>query len=303
MKKKKDLSAIIKTINPKSASDKDKIMELCTEIDKNISFPKGANNGHIVIFKDFKYWIKNKFPKIGDTIFYEQSQTLGIIDSINENDIHLGVAILGQDGLVTSGVDRPKIGFRYATEDEILTIHKHLARKGFTWNIWRNSFAKCIFYPRQNMFVRFKSYVNDDHGIGVFNTINSDGELIMFCAINGTEAKARYSLSEIIGPAERYQVGMAHRNDIAKLKSALADAGKTWNGIYNRIEPLNFHIDNGQDYYYINDRNEIVSAKKNESKAYKQRLSCGNYYIDRSQAEDMKAKIYEYRKRQLSFPD
>lgn len=276
------------------------MMKYCSKMGINVSYYDSGTPCAYISFGAFKHWVESGLPRVGDVIVFEHHCTIGIVSSINEKMIHLGVALLGEDGLVVSGVERSAIDFRYATEEEILKLHQFLALKGFTWNLWRNKFVKSKFSPRPNLFVRFRSYVDDDCGVGVFREINSEGQLVMYCVVR--KEQVRYSLYEVIGDINRYQLTSANKMDIAELKNELGKVGKIWNGYYNRIEPFSLFIDYGEKYYYINDKGEIKCATKNDSSAYRKRLACGNHFIDLKHAEDMKEKIYEYRKIQLSRP-
>lgn len=305
MKKKQDFLSLIRTIKPKTASDEVRITEYCHNIGENVNFKDLSQLSISVSFDEFIFWIDSGFPEVGDVVAYDQYYTLGIISSIDDEHIHLGVSILNQDGFVISDIKRPKTGFRYATEDEILKIHKALAKKGFTWNIWRNCLAKRTIIPRPYMLIKFRSYINDDCGVGVFREINQDGELVMYCAVEN-KGEARYSLYETIGPAQMYQLAQGNRSDINKLKTALKKVDRTWNFLYDRIEPLNFNIDYGETYYYINEGGKILKAKRDASAAYRKRLAFGNHFIHIEQAEAAKANILEIRNLQLAldeYPD
>lgn len=292
----------MRTIRPKTEVDGDKMLEYCSKMGLNVDLFEGCYSQPRITYEAFEHWVESGLPMLGSVIVYERYFTIGIVSSADEKTVLLGTALLGEDGLVVSGVERPVVDFRYATEDEIIKLHQVLTRKGFTWNLWRNKFTKSKFSPRPNLFVRFRSYIDDDYGVGVFREINTEGKLVMYCAVCN-DGQARFSLYEVIGDANRYQLASANRNDIAQLKKELGKAGKVWNGHYNRIEPSTFFINYGEKYYYINDKGEIKSATKNDSYAYRKRLACGNHFLNIEHAEDLKEKVCEYRKLQLSSRD
>ena len=302
MKKEQDLLSLTQAIKPKTISDETKITEYCSKRGTFVNFKKLLDSNIYVSFDEFIFWAENGLPKTGNVIMYEQYYTLGIISSIDDEFIHLGVSILNGDVFVSSDIKRPKTGFRYATDDEILAIHQTLAQKGFTWNIWRNVFVRRILFPRPYMFVKFHSYINENCGVGIFKEINQDGELVMYC-VTSNKGKARYSLCEKIGPAHMYQLAQGNRTDMYNLKTALEEVGRTWNSHYNRIEPLEFNIDYGETYYYINEGGEILKAKKNDSTAYRKRLAFGNHFIHIEHAEKFKANILENRNLQLALEE
>ena len=302
MKKKQDLSPLIQAIKPKTISDEIKIAEYCSNRELFVNFQKSPTSNISVSFDEFTYWTEIGLPKVGNVVMYEQHYTLGIISSIDDECIHLGVSILNGDGLITSDIKRPKTGFRYATDDEILNIHQALAQKGYTWNIWRNIFVKRMLFPRPYMFVKFRSYISENCGVGIFREIDQEGMLVMYCAACN-KGKARYSLCEKIGPAHMFQLAQGNRTDMYNLKTALEETGRTWNFHYNRVEPLNFNIDYGETYYYINEGGEILKAKKNDSAAYRKRLAFGNHFTQLEYAEKFKANILEKRNLQLALEE
>lgn len=302
MKSGEEILLFIKTIRARTKTDDDEIVKYCSKIGVNVEFYDSVFPSARITFVSFKHWVETGLPDIGNVVVYDRNHTIGIVSSVGEKSVLLGVSLLGEDGLIVSGLERAGTEFRYANDDEVLKLHRAIARKGFTWNIWRNKLVKSKFSPRANLIVRFRSYIDDEYGVGVFREINAEGKLVMYCVVYN-EDQVRFSLYEVVGDADRYQLAPATKNDIAVLKNKLGEEGMMWNGYYGRMEPFSFVIDYGEKYYYINDKGEIKNATKNDSSAYRKRLACGNHFTDIKHAEDLKEKMYEYRKQQLSSPD
>ena len=303
MKNKAQFLSFVETIKPRRKTDEKKIVEYCLLKGIPVSFIKDGSNRTLITFDEFIAWAESDTPGVGSIITYETSYsvTIGIISATSPEEIILGVTLIGGDGLITSKLSRPNAGYRDATEEEILRIHHALTNKGFSWNLWRNNFVRSLYIPRKNQFVRFRSYIGKHYGIGVFKEFNDSGNIVMYC-LKENDEPVRYSLNEIIGKKEHYQIAPANKSDILLLKEELSLVGKIWNGFHTRIQPINFICDEGQEYCYINDKGKIQWDHNNGSLAYRERVAFGNIFVTAQQAEDFLTKVRELRKLDLCKP-
>lgn len=302
MKNRTQILSFIKTIRPKTVADKKKIIQYCSQIGIQIVF--NANNDVLkrTTFKEFQTWANNDSPGIGKILVYPAPfVTIGIVSMVTPEQIYLGPTLFGEDGLVTNKVERPSFGYREATKEEILKIHQALTSKGFCWNLWQNKFVKSIYMPRQNQFVRFRSYTGSHEGVGIFKKITDAGDIVMYCA-KSDNYPIQYSLHEVIGKKDCYQLAAATKKDIRTLKDELYQVGKIWNGYYSRIQPVDFFCNNGEEYCYITDKGKIERGRKNNSIACKERIAFGNIFADTKQAEDFLFKVQEMLKCELCKP-
>lgn len=304
MKNRTQILSFIKTIKPKTVVDKKKIIQYCSQIGIQFAFNVNNDNDNLkgTTFKEFQTWANNDSPEIGKILVYPAPfVTIGIVSMVTPEQIYLGPALFGEDGLVTNMVERPTSGFREATDEEILKIHQALTSKGFCWNLWQNKFVKSIYMPRQNQFVRFRSYTENHEGVGIFKKITDTGDIVMYCA-KSDNSPVEYSLHEVIGKKDSYQFAAATKKDIRTLKDELYQVGKIWNGYYSRIQPVEFFVNNGEEYCYISDKGKIEHGRRNNSIACKERIAFGNIFADTKQAEDFLLKVQEMIKSELCKP-
>lgn len=86
------------------------------------------------------------------------------------------------------------------------------------------------------------------------------------------------------------------------MKDELYQVGKIWNGYYSRIQPVEFFVNNGEEYCYISDKGKIEHGRRNNSIACKERIAFGNIFADTKQAEDFLRKVQEIIKSELCKP-
>ncbi|GAA6466124.1 hypothetical protein K220099C10_19700 [Bacteroides thetaiotaomicron] len=302
MKNRTQILSFIKTIKPKTVVDKKKIIQYCSQM--GIQFAFNANNDDLkrTTFKEFLTWANNDSPEIGKILVYPNPfVTIGIVSMVTPEQIYLGPALFGEDGLVINNVEKPTSGYREATEQETLKLHQVLLNKGFCWNLWQNKFVKSIYIPRQNQFVRFRSYTTNHEGVGIFKKITDTGDIVMYC-VKSDNSPIQYSLHEVIGKKDCYQFAAATKKDIRALKDELYQVGKIWNGYYSRIQPVEFFVNNGEEYCYISDKGKIEHGRRNNSIACKERIAFGNIFADTKQAEDFLRKVQEIIKSELCKP-
>lgn len=294
------IKSLFKTIKAKTEADKENILEYCKrELLIHVDFHINQHEG--ITFDEFLIWINENPPEVGQVIVYESSyDTIGIISSITPDEIVLGVVLIGED-LITTNVSRPIWGYRKATNVEIHRIHHSLAKKGFSWNLWYNRFARYIYIPRKNSFVKYRSFIGSNHGIGIFRGINALGETELFCN-KPSNAPIQYSMHEIIGEANQFQFAAASKKEIKILKEELLQVDKIWNGYLSRIQPIDFSIEDGQEYCYITDRGSIKYARKNGTSTHRERVAIGNIFTSPQQAQNFLMRIQEIRNSDLCKP-
>lgn len=302
MKNKGLIESLFKTIKAKTEADKNNILEYCRqkEILVHENFHISQHEG--ITFDEFLIWVNDNSPEVGQVIVYESCYvTIGIISSITLDEIILGVTLIGEKDLITTPVPRPIWGYRKATNTEVLKLHHSLTQKGFSWNLWYNRFAKYIYIPRKNAFIKYRSFIGDNHGIGIFRGINSLGEAELFCN-KSNNTSIQYSMHEIIGEANQFQFAPASKKEMRILKEDLLQVDKIWNGYLSRIQPIDFSIEDGQEYCYITDRGSIKYARRNGTSTHRERVATGNIFTTPQQAESFLMKIQEMRNNDMCKP-
>lgn len=121
----------------------------------------------------------------------------------------------------------------------------------------------------------------------MFREIDAKGRIVMYC-MKLEDGPVRYSLREVVGPAEDYQlepINVGQREELAK---ELEKAGVLWNGFYKRIEPVNYLAPAGKGYYYLDEFWEVCrTIEQGKTKGAKY-FNNGNYSRYREPMEELR---------------
>jgi hypothetical protein len=239
-----------------------------------------------ILYEDFKRWFEG-MPEPGEAIVSESQGWIGIVKENNVETITMGVLLKDSNTLASTEVQMSNPDFRMATEEERIALQRKLNEAGLSWNCFKNELVKS-HTPGNNHQIRI-SRLGKKHATGVFREINSKGEIVLY--VYRTKEHLKYSLYEVVGPACDYQMEVINPQERKKLISELEAAGKTWNGHAKRIEPLNFKVDKGELYYYIDHYFNVVPVSDHDKPRDRKHLKSGNYFRTRTEAEVMLSVI------------
>ena len=134
-------------------------------------------------------------------------------------------------------------------------------------------------------FFCLKLSILDEHVIlGAFKEIDAKGRVVLYCLLD-EDGSLRYSLHETVGYAVNLQILPIGTSGRSRLSDALRQKGLAWNGRLKELERLATRVRRGDKYYYLNDILEIRECRDNNRPADRKRLECGNYFMERRDAE------------------
>lgn len=302
-----EIKDYLKFVVPSDEGNEYAIIQYClSNFDLKIKFKKLEPDGHAptVTFEQFRKWIEREYISANSFIAIisgPYSGVTGIISSVKNDSLILGAALMKTGDLVTDKISIPfKSEIRQATEEEQENILHSLSLEGLEWN---NDFNRVTerFVPRECNYIRFRSKVSKKGGIGVFRAFSEDGCVIMYCVKLENEPM-RHSLKDNIGRQEEYDFFVATEIERKNFKIELAKSGKAWNGYLKRIEPIDFRVNKGEYYYFINDKFSPSRAQDSYSTQDKLKFNSGNYFRSLEEIEEMIDLISEFRKEQLARP-
>lgn len=181
--------------------------------------------------------------------------------------------------------DVSTIPLEIADKETVLRLQRALYREGLVWNRWRNR-LRPRETPKENVQYQI-SVLGQKIGYGVFREIDAKGRIVMYC-MKLEDGPVRYSLREVVGPAEDYQlepINVGQREELAK---ELEKAGVLWNGFYKRIEPVNYLAPAGKGYYYLDEFWEVCrTIEQGKTKGAKY-FNNGNYSRYREPMEELR---------------
>lgn len=302
MKSSQHVHSYLSSVRGNGEIDELAIIQYCVGFGIKAEFSNTEKEPRKITFEQFKDWFSYDFPQKNDVIVLNDTGIIGIVERVGYNNIVTGVSLSPTGKLSTTPVEtiEPRgETFRYATEDEMVRLQKTLYGAKLAWN---KKFGKLVdrFIPTENSLVRI-SLLTKRIGIGVFKEIDADENIIMYC-IKMEDEPLRYSLCENIGKATGYQIDMINNAERRILKNEFAKVGKVWNGHEKRVEPIDFRVEPGKTYYYIDNYLEIVSTNDYRKPKDLRRFWCGNYYTCRKEAEEILQQTISTRKMQLLRP-
>ena len=297
MKNKQQIVAYLRATKTSEIKDELAIESFLARKGIYVKFDKSKrtdNALHSVSFEDFERWFEEELPEKGDVIVIEN--TIGIVQGLSVSSIILGVSLTEKNILISSETEIPNSSFRKADKLEILRLQRELNKKNLCWNKFNSRLTESM-HPSNNLQLRV-SLLGERVAIGVFREINDKGKIIMYC-MKENNKPARYSLHEEVGDVFDFQLEPINNQERKMLAEELGKVGKVWNGHAKRIEPVNFRVNKGQIYYYIDDFWDIIATPDNYRPRDRKRLRCGNYFRNREDALRIVSLITEGRNKQL----
>lgn len=290
MKNKNQIISFIKTVRAEDEMNQMAILGYCQNVlGIKVYFSEDNKNFPAINLVSFKSWIEEDTFQRGDVVVNKENGGIGIVNSVEYRKLSL-VAFADKAGVLHDG-EQPAVqtGCRKATSDEMTGLQRLLNRKGLGWNRRQNSLYKQDYVPKENHQVRL-SVLGNKMGLGVFKEIDADGKLVMYCVKMAGEAP-RYSLHEVIGPAEDYQLNQISTYERDILTEELKKSGISWNGHLKRLEPVCLRADKGNVYHYLNDLFEIVTKPDDYQSRDTKRWRAGNYFTQLEEIEAVREKL------------
>lgn len=275
---RRQIEEIVNTVQPIDEMNEMAILGYCHSIlGFRVAFREDRTDLPKVTLEQFKQYINEGMFNEGNVVSDKKRGGVGIVHSGDFDTLSL-VAYVDRDGCFHEGpVEVRRVDCRIATEGEMTRLQHKLYEAGLGWNRRKRALFKQRYVPQDNQQVRL-SVLGRKMGLGVFKEIDADGQIIMYCVkMEGEDA--RYSLHEVAGKAEDYQIDLISTYERNIFTEELKQAGVTWNGHLKQIRIINRRVEKGGTYYYLDDIFEIVSATDNYTARDTKRLVAGNYFM------------------------
>lgn len=207
-------------------------------------------------------------------------------------------------------------GLSKATESDTETFYKALYASRLQFDQASLTLVK-KYIPSPNEKVIFYNNDFSQCGIGVLRSIDENtGDIEMYCYYLYPPANTvGYSMHEkgivnivthIFEPMLEDDKRSSKMNGVSclrRLNSELGKKGKVWKDKIKRIEPVSYELEEGKDYWFINDEFKVEQKKEKGTPTSHFRYLAGNYFVTKESAETMREKIVELIQSYLSSPD
>ena len=288
-KSKSAIHDFFRCYRPKNETHELAIAQFCAQRRFVVSIDATPDKRLPVTYEEFRQWFETDTPRRGDVVNLVGQGISGIVETVGVNQsVCLYVSIRGNELNASSGCF-DYTSLEIADKETVLRLQRVLYREGLVWNRWRNR-IRSREIPKENVQYQI-SVLGRKIGYGVFREIDAEGRIVMYC-MKPEDGPVRYSLREVVGPAEDYQlepINVGQREELAK---ELGKAGVLWNGFYKRIEPVNYLAPAGKGYYYLNEFWEVCKTiEQGKAKGVKY-FNNGNYSRYREPMEELRRYLF-----------
>lgn len=249
-----DIQEYLNNFNPNDDINRRAIVHLCQEYGHTVNFEQKQNKLCCISFRKFERWLFGEPLQHGEIVVIKDENKENLILIVNKAfpNYIIPEATLTSNNIFT--YDAKKVNYdgnyREATECELLKLQISINNNGLSWNGKYKKLIKNNKSVLNNTQVRL-TIAGRRIGIGIFNEINSDGDIVMYCVKMDNEDRVRYSMYEIIGPASHYQLDTIHPLERKELTNEFSSLNLYWNGQYKRVEPISYRKRLNK-YYFIN---------------------------------------------------
>ncbi len=289
-KSRSTINDFFRCYRPENETHELAIAQFCAKRRFVISIDGTPDKREPITYELFKQWFEMETPQRGDIVTLREEGITGIVDGVGINRA-ICLFLSFKDGIL----DTVHRSFHYtslepAAEETIRQMQRALYREGLIWNQWRNR-IKPREIPKENIQYQI-SVLGRKIGYGVFREIDPEGRIVMYCVKMEGEP-VRYSLREVIGPVENYQLESINVNQREDLALALKQAGVVWNGFYKRIDPIGYRLPVGKHYYYLNEFWEVCKTAELGKSRNDKYFTSGNYSRSKEDMDAVRRHLLE----------
>lgn len=299
MKTKVQVLEFFKTAWPNKVGDRRAIEHLCHENGITVNFElltPAADNVEHVSYEDFEAWFYKYVPTTGEVVSISPGKEIGLVSAVSRNEFVVAAFLTPKGKLEMREKSFSNDSASAADAPQCKAMQKALNGAKKAWDR-RNGRMVDGLSLANNPQVRI-TLLGERLGIGVFREIDAEGRCVMYCLkLDGKQI--RYSLHEVLGPADEYQIETIRLAERTELREELEKVGRRWEGHIARIEPVDYRDKNGGEYYYINDKLEIITSEDNDKPKDIERYRSGNYFRSKAEIEYMISAMKDIRKKQL----
>lgn len=262
-------------------------------------YPEPTDNIQPLDYAVFAEWLEHGYGA-GDVV--EWDENIGLVQDGGIKEIRICLKIDRSSPVFNSFVLDGQL-IHPAQENAVERIYEALDANGKEFG---NPFF-CItdkYIPNSNTIVTFQNHKTGKGGVGIVRLITQSGDITMYCwYVKGEPVK--YSMNEKLGNIMDYSFQSVQPADYPRkaLDVALAKVGKTWNHFLRRIEPLKMKVEEGSQYYYINDKRAVVCDTEKGTTTSHKRYIAGNYFRRQEDALRILEAENEIRRNFLAEPE
>lgn len=262
-------------------------------------YPEPTDDIQPLDYATFADWLEHGYGA-GDVV--EWDGNIGLVQDGGVKEVRICLKIDSNSPIFDSfALDGQLI--HPAQENAVERIYEALDANGKEFG---NPFF-CItdkYIPNSNTIVTFQNHKTGKGGVGVVRLITQSGDITMYCWYVKGEP-VRYSMNEKLGNIIDYSFQSVQPADYPRkaLDVALAKVGKTWNHFLRRIEPLKMKVEEGSQYYYINDKRAVVCDTEKGTPTSHKRYIAGNYFRRQEDALRILEAENEIRRNFLAEPE
>lgn len=262
-------------------------------------YPEPTDNIQPLDYAVFAEWLEHGYGA-GDVV--EWDGNIGLVQDGGVKEVRICLKIDSNSPIFDSFVLDGQL-IHPAQENAVERIYEALDANGKEFG---NPFF-CItdkYIPNSNTIVTFQNHKTGKGGVGVVRLITQSGDITMYCWYVKGEP-VRYSMNEKLGNIMDYSFQSVQPADYPRkaLDVALAKVGKTWNHFLRRIEPLKMKVEEGSQYYYINDKRAVVCDTEKGTPTSHKRYIAGNYFRRQEDALRILEAENEIRRNFLAEPE
>ncbi len=226
----------------------------------------------------------------GAVIYNTETKMTGVVSKVQREPQCLYVSVsLGADGkLEQTELTMLPDYCRHATVEEKRALQQALNKAHLVWDARKRRVMEDSLELADGTYVRV-STLGENMIFGVFKGFDDKGNIVLYCWADKNK-KIGYSLYEVIGSREYYQIQVIGSHARYMLNVALAKNGMEWNNRRKCLEhiiPTTDSDDGIPVYYYIDDSMEVHKVQDTHKTNDQKRITVGNYFATQEEAEEV----------------
>ncbi len=225
----------------------------------------------------------------GTVIYNTETGLIGIVGRVQENPKCLFVPVSLDSGGKFAQLDLAMLpdACRPATQEEKFALQQEFNKAHLVWDAHKRRVLENKLELSEGTYVRV-STLGENQVSGVFKEFDAEGRIVLYYWADKNQ-NISYSMHEVIGSREYYQIQVIGSHARNMLNAALAKNGLEWNSRRQCLEHISSAVDSGEPgYYYIDDFMEIHKVMDTHKANDHKRITVGNYFATQEEAEEVR---------------
>lgn len=222
----------------------------------------------------------------GSVVVNCRTSEIGVVSNITKECAAIAVRRTEEGELCDEEVVVHLTDCRPATREEQRVLQHLLNDRQMLWDMRHCRLRRNVYVPQNGARVQL-STLGGEIIIGVFKEIDSEGHIVMYCMMH-SGGRPVYSLHEVAGRVDEFQILPVGSTARMKFDRALAAEGVVWNGHLRCMEMIGTRLSREQVYYYLDEFFEICEVRDTYKPRDRRRMAAGNYFATREAAENMR---------------